>query len=79
MGIATSAPQEAVAAASALCAAVIPYVFARGLLTEADAKEIERRRDIRDSDGGVMTLTAAVAKEIERRAREERKARGERE
>lgn len=42
MGITTSAPQEAVVAASALCAAVIPYVFARGLLTEVDATERAR-------------------------------------
>lgn len=42
MAIATSAPQEAVVAASALCAAVVPYVFGRGLLTAADARD--RRR-----------------------------------
>lgn len=43
MAIVTSAPQEAVVAASALCAAVVPYVFGRGLLTAADAWD--RRRD----------------------------------
>ena len=42
MAIVTSAPQEAVVAASALCAAVVPYVFGRGLLTAVDARD--RRR-----------------------------------
>ena len=58
MAIVTSVPQEAVVAASALCAAVVPYVFGRGLLTAADA------RDRRRGDQHVADLPDAAPAKI---------------